>query len=100
VTSGLKHKAAPHNPAPAATNLMLNRSKIVIDVDTPSFPLETSPFEVVQQNLCRTDFVLRPRQLLTPAAKRATRRTGLFPNGDVGQVCTPMPGYRTFTNSS
>jgi hypothetical protein len=51
VTSGLKTKAAPHNPAPAATNLMLNRSKIVIGVDTPSFPFETSPFKVVQQNL-------------------------------------------------
>jgi hypothetical protein len=30
---------------------MLNRSKIVIGVDTPSFKLETSPFEVVQQDL-------------------------------------------------
>jgi hypothetical protein len=32
-TSGLNATATPHNPAPAATTLMLNRSKIVIDVE-------------------------------------------------------------------
>jgi hypothetical protein len=33
-TPGLKAMATPHNPAAAATTLMLNRSKIVIDVDS------------------------------------------------------------------
>jgi hypothetical protein len=75
---------------------MLNRSKIVIDVDTPSFPLETAPFKVAQQNLVPNQLcVLRPRQLLMAAAARTTRRTGLFPNGDVRQVSTSMPRTET-----
>jgi hypothetical protein len=48
---------------------MLNRSKIVIDVDTPSFPLETSPYNVVQPNLVP----YRPRSTTASIVDGGTR---------------------------
>jgi hypothetical protein len=53
---------APHNPTPAATTPMLNRSKILIDADSLSFVLRHCS--------------LHPRQLslAVSAASQATRR--------------------------
>ena len=80
---GPKAMAAPQNPTPAAITLTLNRSKIVIDVDSPSFPLGHSPCTWCSRTMLHQLCLLRLRQLLTGTAEAATRRTGLFPNGDV-----------------
>jgi len=48
-TSALNATATPHNPAAAATTLMLNRSKTIIDVDS-FIRAQTFRFQVVQQN--------------------------------------------------
>jgi hypothetical protein len=48
-TCGLNATATPHNPAPAATILTLNRSKIVIDIDS-FIHAQTFNIQVMQQN--------------------------------------------------
>jgi hypothetical protein len=48
-TSGLNAMATPHNPTPAATTPMLNRSKIVTDVDS-FIRAQTFRIQVIQQD--------------------------------------------------
>jgi hypothetical protein len=73
--------AAPHNPAPTANILMLNRSKIVINVNS-FFRAQISP-----QSSCAAppDRVMPgpAASLLAAGVQREQRRTVPFPNGDV-----------------
>jgi hypothetical protein len=62
---------------------MLNRSKIVIDVE-PFIRAQTLQFKSRSGAACRTGVaVKRPRQLSAADFDRAARRTAPFPNGDV-----------------
>lgn len=84
---GLNAMATLHNPVPATTTVMLNRSKIVIDID--SF-IRTRTFRI-SSDAARPHAV--PKSLLDdrvnyqqPTLTRAPRRTAPFPNGDVRQA--------------
>jgi hypothetical protein len=88
--TGLNDMAAPHNPAPATITLMLNRSKIVINVNSfiraHIFPKSWGPAEPRGA----TEVVAgRPARLLAADDDRKPRRTVPFPNGDVGRVYSP-----------
>jgi hypothetical protein len=48
-TCGLNAIAALHNPAPAATTVTVNRSKIVIDIE-PFIRAQPFGFQVVRQS--------------------------------------------------
>jgi hypothetical protein len=81
--SGLNAIAAPHNPA-LATNLTLNRPKIVININSfiraQIFPQSNAAAEPHS----RTEVVFRrPTQLLAVDVEHEPRRTAPFPNGDV-----------------
>ncbi len=82
-TSGLSATATPHNPAAAATTLMLNRSKTLIDVDS-FIRAQTPRIKWCSRTKCRTEVaVRRPRQLSAANVDHAPRLTAPFPNGDV-----------------
>jgi len=69
---------------------MLNRSKLVIDVEPFIFP-QTFAFMSCSKAACRTEVaVKRPRQLSAANAGGTPRRTASFPNGDVRQPQTPI----------
>jgi hypothetical protein len=69
---------------------MLNRSKLVIDVEPFIFP-QTFAFMSCSKAACGTEVaVKRPRQLSAANAGGTPRRTASFPNGDVRQPQTPI----------
>src|SRR6185312_12192686 len=69
---------------------MLNRSKLVIDVEPFIFP-QTFAFMSCSKAACRTEVaVKRPRQLISANVGGTPRRTASFPNGDVRQPQTPV----------
>jgi hypothetical protein len=68
---------------------MVNRSKIVIDVE-PFIYARTFAFKRCSKAACCIEVaVKRPRKLLAANVGRTPRRTAPFPNGDVRQPQTP-----------
>jgi len=81
--------AAPHNPA-LAIILMLNRSKIAINVN--SF-IRAQISAGTAEPCSRTDVVSgRPSPLVAERYEHASRRTASFPNGYVRPVLVPEKG--------
>jgi hypothetical protein len=98
--TGLNDMAAPHNPAPATITLMLNRSKIVINVNSFIYAHIFRNDVVPAKPHSRAEVMAgRPARLLAADVADKPRRTAPFPNGDVRNGLMPPEKHRIFNKN-